>query len=212
MSNELLPGIDASGIWKLKAPYDTKLIPDLAYTCKAVRKLSEVVSSGTDVKADCYTAYEIPDTTYDEHVAADISIITLVSSSGNSLAVPSPYLDGWPSSDVVPYVVLGMLINLGAIPNTIDPTYLTDKVTNVISTTLGHVPTIEYLALSEVKNVAFDQHTALENLRQSNITDNNTDYIRRLNAEDELAKARAEIAALQQFIINSGVSVPTVPG
>lgn len=210
MANELLPAIDASGKWKLKAPFDTQLATDVAYTCKEIRKLSAVVAAGFDAKAEWYDYNEIPEATYNQHVADDISVITLVSSTGAWLNVPSPYLDGWPSADVVPYVVIGMIADLGPLPNTIDPGFLTTKVKNLIKDTLGHEPDIQYVALSEVTNKAFADHEALETLRQTNITDSNTDYARRLKAEDELVKAKAEIAALQQFILDSGVTIPVV--
>lgn len=209
MATELLPAIGASGSWTLKPPYDTQLISGLAYTCKAIRKLSEVVATGIDAKAEYYDANGIDPSVYDANVAADISIVTLTSSSGNWLFVPTPYLSGWPTGDAVPYVVLGMIVNLGALPNTLDPTFLIEKVSNVITSNLGNVPDIEFVALSEVTNKTWDVHEGLEAARQNNITDDNTDYIRRVNAEAALATAQATIQALQQFIIDAGLVPPS---
>ena len=208
MAAELLPAVGASGQWKLKPPFDTQLIAGLAYTCKAIRKLSEVVATGIDAKAEYYDKNSIDAAVYDQHVLADISIVTLISSSGNWLFVPGPYLDGWPSSDVIPYVVMGLIANLGAIPNTLDPSFLKEKVRNAIKAALGHDPEIDFVTLSEVTNKTFADHEALENLRQTMITDSNTDYIKRLNAEAALVKAQAQIVALQQFIIDSGLVIP----
>jgi hypothetical protein len=211
MANELLPSVGMSGQWKLKAPFDSKIVANLAYTCRAVRKLGEVIAAGIDAFEEYYVPNSIGRDVYDQHVASDVSIIVMSSSSGSWLNVPSPYLDGWPDANVVPYVVVGMVADIGALPNTIDPTFLSEKVRNTIKNALGHDPVIQFVALSEVSNMPFAEHEALEVLRKSNITDDNTDYSRRLKAEDELVKARAEIAALQKFIIDSGIPVPVVP-
>lgn len=212
MANELLPSIGMSGQWKLKAPFDTKIVANLTYTCKEVRKLGAMIAAGVDAFEEFYVPNEITRDVYDQHVASDISVITLSSSSGNWINVPTPYLDGWPNANVIPYVVVGLIADIGALPNTIDPTFLAEKVKNTIMSSLGHEPEITFVALSEVTNMPFDEHEALENLRKSNIADDNTDYSRRIKAEDDLAKARAEIAALQQFIIDSGVPVPVASG
>jgi len=211
MASELLPGIGSAGDWKLKPPFDSLYVAGLAYTCKAIRKLSEIVATGIDAQGTYYTPNNLTADQYAADVAADVSIVTLCSSSGNWLFVPSTYLLGWPSNDSVPYVVLGMVINLGAIPNTLDPTFLTPVVQNAIKAALGHDPDIEYVTLSETTNKTWDDHTSLENLRLANITDDNSDYVKRLNAEAALTAAQAQITALQQFIINSGLSIPTSP-
>lgn len=205
---ELLPGLGASGQWKLKPPFNDKLIANLAYTCKAVRKLSEVVATGIDAKAEYYTKYNIDDSVYDQHVKDDISIVTIISSAGNWLFVPSPYLDGWPSGDAVPYAVIGLVANLGALPNTIDPSFLTPIVKNAVVAALGHDPDISFVVLSEVTNKTFAEHESMEVHRQSLITDDNSDYVKRVKAEQALTMALAQNQALQQFIINSGLVVP----
>lgn len=208
----LLPALGASGKWKLKAPFDTQLQGDLAYRCESIRYLSEVVASGFDAFNEIYVPNGISQATYDGHVADGIAIITLVSTTGSPLIIPSPYLDGWPSSNVVPYAVIGAVVTLGALPNTLDPSFLTPKIVNAIKAALGHVPEVQYVALSEVTNVEFSQHQNLENLRQANIVDDNSDYVRRLKAEADLIKANDTIAKLQQFIIDSGIPIPIVPG
>lgn len=206
---ELLPAVGASGQWKLKEPFAAKYIPDLTYSCRAVRKLSEAVAVGEEVFERYYAPENIPVEVYEQHVKDDISLITLLSSTGNFIFVPMPYVDGWPSGDVVPYVVLGMAIELGAIPNTIDPTFLTPKVENVIRAALGHKPTITYVALSPVKNVDYTEHVQLETLRTTNITDENTDYVRARIAEENLAEAKILIKQLQDYIVSSGLIPPT---
>lgn len=208
----VLPTIGVSGSWKLKAPLDTKLLPSMSYSCQGIQSLLSVIASGRDVFAEDYEPNGISQATYDEHVAEGISIISLVSSTGVSLNVPSPYLDGWPSSDVIPYVVMGALVTLGAIPNTLSPEFLTPIIQNAVKAALGNDAAVEYVTMGEVQNILFSDHTALEIARKANIDNNNTDYVRRLKAEADLVAARATIAALQKFIKDSGVPIPVVPG
>lgn len=211
MASELLPAIGAAGDWKLKTPFDTKYTAGMAYSCRAINKISSLVSTGIDVLDTLYIPNGLTADNYAADVAADLSMVTLQSSSGQVIILPSSYLLGWPSNDAVPYVVLGMVINLGAIPNTIDPTFLTPKVAAVIKAALGHDADIEYVTLSETTNKTWDDHTSLENLRLANVTDDNSDYVKRLNAEADLTAAQAQITALQQFIIDSGLTVPAGP-
>lgn len=211
MATELLPGIGVSGDWTLKTPLDTKYTAGLTYTCKAIRKISEMVANGVDVLNLVYIPNGLDQAAYDDNVKNDYSVVTLQSTSGALLLVPSPYLGGWPSADSVPYVVMGMVINLGAIPNTIDPTFLTDKVEPVIKAALGLDPEIHYVTLSETANKTWDDHVANENARTAAITDENSDYIKRVNAEAALTDAQAQIAALQQVIIDAGLTIPSGP-
>lgn len=208
MTTEILPNIGASGTWSLKPPFNDKLVANLAYSCKAIRKLSEVVATGMDAKAEFYDKYDLGDDTYNLDVKNDISIITLVSSEGNWLFVPSSYLNGWPSSDTVPYAVVGMLLNLGALPNTIDPSFLSEKVSNVVQANLGHTPEIKFATLSETTNKTWSDHESLEQARQTLISDSNTDYVRRVKAEADLAAAQAHIQALEQYIVDNGMVAP----
>lgn len=209
MASELLPSIGASGDWTLKSPFDSKYTAGLAYSCRAINKISSMVATGIDVLNTLFIPNGLAEADYDAAVAADLSMVTLQSSSGQLIILPSTYLAGWPSADSVPYVVMGMVINLGAIPNTIDPTFLTEKVEPVIKNALGLDPEIHYVTLSETSNKTWDDHTAQENARQANITDDNSDYIKRLNAEAALTAAQAQIAALQQVIIDAGLTIPT---
>lgn len=209
MASELLPAIGSSGDWSLKTPFDSKYVAGMAYSCRALNKISSMVATGIDVLNTLFIANGLLQADYDTAVAADLSMVTLQSSSGQLIILPSTYLSGWPSGDSIPYVVMGMVVTLGAIPNTIDPTFLTDKVEPVIKAALGLDPTIQYVALSETTNKTFDDYTALEATRTAAITDDNSDYIKRLNAESDLTAAQAQIAALQQFIIDAGLAVPT---
>lgn len=212
--SELLPAHKASGHWRLKPPFDNALVPGLAYTCQSLRSLGEIVAtgsdtgSGLDIYEEYYGKWNIDRSVYEAHLAENITICTLLSSSGNFVFVPSPYLSGWPSNDSIPYVVLGLFATLGAIPNTLDPSFLIEKVTNVISSSLGLVPDVEFVAMSEVTNKAWIDHKALETARKTLITDNNSDYTRRVKAEADLAEARTQIQALQKFIVDSGIVIP----
>jgi len=203
MANEILPSIGAKGAWNLKAPYNSLLIADLEYECKAIRKLSELLTTGVDVFTLYYDNVGVNKTVFDDHVKNDYSIISMVSTSGKWLFIPSPFINGWPDSNVVPYVVMGLLANLGPIPNTLNPTFLIDKVKNVIQANIGLTPTVQFITLSEPKNKSWLDHDSLETLRLSNITDTSTDYVRRLKAEDDLEKALLKINQLETWIKNN---------
>lgn len=172
----LLPSVGATGSWKLKAPFDEKVDPELSYRCDAVRRISEMVAMGTDVKTIHYFANGLTEAEYKADVQADVAIITLSTSSGDWAYVPSSYVLGWPSTDGVPYAVVGMAVVLGALPNTIDPTMLTEKVKEVIKANLGMEPEITYATVSEVAIKSQEQHENLETARLANISEDKTNY------------------------------------
>lgn len=206
--SELLPGMGASGHWRLKAPFDNALVPGLAYICQAQQSVGMMLATGMNVYEEIYDKWKIEIEVYDKHVADNITICTLISSSGNFVFVPAVYIDGWPSNDSIPYVVLGLFATLGAIPNTLDPSFLIDKVKNLIKSSIGLAADIEFVAMSEVENIAWVDHQAMEVARKTLITDDNSDYAKRVKAEADLNAARVQIQALQKFIVDSGIPVP----
>lgn len=203
--NEVLPADGATGQWRLKAPFDTKIVNGLAYTCYGKNTIGVLNAQGVEVFAEYYEKNGIDRDTYELHAKEDRTICTLLSSAGDWLQIPSPYLSGWPSADVVPYVVVGMFLTLGALPNTIDPSFLTDKVKNVVKASLGLEPDVEYIAMTEITHKEWSLHESLEQARKTATADDNSDLARRLKAEDDLIAAKVQIAALQQYIIDSGI-------
>lgn len=204
---QILPSIGAEGAWQLKAPFDEKISSELSYKCVAIRKISEMVTTGIDVLNTHYIPNGLLKTDYDADVIVDASVVTLVSSSGSWVFVPTTYILGWPSADSVPYAVVAMGVVLGALPNTVDASFLIDKVKNVIRANLGNEPEILLMTVSETTMKTQEQHESLEAARQANITETMTDYNAVQVLQAQLDAANETIRQLMEYY----ESQPDVP-
>lgn len=205
----IFPTPGALGAWNLKPPFDTKLKVGLAYLCKEVRLITEMVAQGVNVREQFYAANGLSNTFYEEDLKDGAAIVTLTTSSGDRVFVPSPYILGWPSADGVPYAVVAMAIVLGALPNTVDPTFLTNKVSEVIHSNLGLMPEISYATVSEVTVKSQEQHNAAESGRLSNISENKTNFQLLEEANARIAALVSENQALANYIAEH---IPPPPG
>lgn len=194
----MIPTLGASGAWTLKVPFDAQIVADRAYTCQAIRYISEMVAKGEEVKNQYYIRYGLTDAEYKQDADANVAIVTLISSSGDYVHVPSSYIVGWPAADGVPYAVLAAGVVLGALPNTFDPTFLTTELKAFIKARIGLEPEITYATVSEVSIKSQDQHGVLESAREAAKTINQTMF-QQLDA----ANARiAELESLNQSLVD----------
>ena len=204
---QILPSIGAEGAWQLKAPFDEKIESSLSYKCVAIRKISEMVTTGVDVLNTHYIPNGLLESNYNDDVGDDVSIVTLVSSSGAWVFVPTSYIVGWPSADSVPYAVVAMACVLGALPNTVDASFLIEKVKNVIQANLGHEPEIYLMTVSVTVMKTQEQHESLEAARRANVSDSMTDYNAKNTLQEQLDAANETIRQLMGYY----ESQPPVP-
>lgn len=171
----VIPELNASGVYTLLAPFDTMLVSGLVYTCIATRKLADFTALGLDPKSKYYDPYGIPDARYISDVAAGVCIVSLQSTGGDLVYVPSSYIKSFPKGGGIPYTPLVLGVSLGAIPDTLDLSYLNTQITALISDTIGVVPEIKPVAVGNTAQVDVDVHRSLEASRLVNITNNKTD-------------------------------------
>lgn len=199
MSN-LIPEVGSSGIYKLRAPFNTRLAQDLRYTCIAVRRLADIVAAGGDPKDLHYTSNGLSDAQYDADVANGVCIVTLQSDGSGVVYVPSSYIESYPSMGGVPYRAIALVVSLGAIPDSLDLTYLKTRIRGVVKDTIGVDRELQTVTTSPVSLIEQGTHETLEAARLAIVSESNTDYARALAAETALASARQHIAELEAYI------------
>jgi hypothetical protein len=205
-TSNLIPTIGASGIWTLLPPFDALLTQSVSYNCLAVRQLEDIIAAGGDPYQQFYvpqegsTAGSMLDQ-YNADLANKVCIVTLQSSSGAVVHVPTSFIQTFPSSGGVPYTNLLLGVDLGAMPDYVDLTFLKQQVANLVKTTVGltHVQ-ITTVVVSPTTHLSLSDHQVAEAARQANITNTVTPEAKVIALTQQLQASQQAYAALEAFL------------
>jgi hypothetical protein len=200
VSNNFIPQIGSKGVWKLLTPFDTALSPQTHYTCIGIRKLSDFSAAGEDAFITYYEPASLSKDTYIADLNNDVCIITLQQNSGSVVYVPSSYIDGFPDVNGYIYNSVVLAISLGALPETLDLTYIKSKIVDDVREIIGITSTVRTVVISEPKVIGTDDHNAITAARQANITAVKTDYANYIEAVAQRDSAYQKIQVLEQYI------------
>lgn len=192
----LIPALDATGLYTLRAPFDTVLLPQTSYGCVAVRRLEDIIAAGGDPFEQYFRPKNIVRALYDAAAAAGCVIISLQSSSGQWVYVPSAYIASMPEQGGIPYTSMLLGIKIGAVPDSLDLSFLKTKISEIITVTLGVSAEIREVANSPKTLLNQAQHSAAESARIAAVTNNRTDYSKLLEVQ---ALADARLLKIQQL-------------
>lgn len=198
----LIPPVGTSGIYKLAPPFSTLLQANMSYRCDAVRRIADFLEAGIDPFEEFYVPRGLSKAAYDQDLMNQVCIVSLVSAGGHWVYVPSTYVLSYPDINGVPYTVMVLGLELGALPNYRDLTGLKQALANLTRDTIGVTPTIREVAISAVQKLSQADHDALENARMLAITNTQTDRAKLLAAEQELALLRQQYAQLEAYVQN----------
>ena len=199
MSN-FLPAIGAAGIYTLLAPYDKELIADTSYTCTAIRRLADIIAAGGNPLNTYYLTKSLTADVYTQDVANDVCIVSLQSPGGKVVSVPSSYIKSFPDIGGVPYSVIALAISLGAIPVSMDLTYLKSQVVDLVRDSVGIDSEVNEVEIAAPSLVSYDDSKALEAARKANIAIVKTDRAMYLETLALLEKAQQKIKLLESHI------------
>lgn len=200
MAQALIPPIGTSGIYRLQAPFSAKLQTGMAYRCEAVRRVSDFQEVGVDVYEEFYMPNGLTRAQYEQDLANQVAIISLVASSGHWVHVPSTYILAYPDLGGVPYTVMVLGLELGAIPNYMDLTGVKAAITNLVRDTIGVTPQIREVAVSAVQKLSQSDHDVLENARKVQINNTQTDRARAIDFETKFNALQQQHTALQNWV------------
>ena len=156
MSSRILPVIGSSGTYELLPPFDTVILPEEIYTCKAIRNISEYVSYNQDPKKLVYDYYGLSENDYENDIQEDMEIISLQNNKGVWVYVPARYIVKYPEVDGIPYHQLSMVCKIPAIEVSRDISHLKTDVINLIKDTLGVGAAVEIVEVSRTIAVTKD--------------------------------------------------------
>lgn len=217
ITTSLVPTINSSGIFTLTPPYNTLLTASASYTCLAIRALEDIIASGSDPYSQYYQPQSIGQDQYTADLSNGVCIVTLQSSSGSVVYVPSSYIASFPSSGGVAYTNLLLGVDLGAMPNYVDLTFLKQQIANLVKTTVGLTAVaITTVVVSPTTNISAADHALAEAARLANITNTKTPESQVIALTAQLQSLQLAYANLEAFLQANvgkieGNPTPTVP-
>lgn len=197
----LIPPIGAAGIYQLGAPYNGLLTTGVSYTCNAIRQMGDFVKRGVDPYTEYYKPYNLSEQVYTNDVQAGVSIVSLRSSGGHWVYVPTSYILSYPNIGGISYTGLVLAANLGPVPDYLDLTALKAKIRDVIIERIGIQTTeITTVAVTEKKLLTQADHIAIEAARAQNISDITTDYSKYLSEKNRADSLQTRLAELEAYV------------
>lgn len=198
----ILPPIGTSGVWSLKAPFDTKPVNGIAYTLISIRKLTDILNAGADPEALYYTPFAITHADYLNDLDANVSILSLNNASYDTIYVPSSYVNKYPDIGGIPYNVYGITAELGSLPESVNLDYLLTLINDVIRENIGIAsPNAGLVVLGETTLVSAADSQTLEAARHANITAATTDHAKYLAAIAQRDAALVKLAICEQKLL-----------
>lgn len=198
----LLPLMGAAGIYTLSAPFDKDLLPNTQYTCVSIREMVEIVNGGGDPFGDYYaTPHSIDKSTYTADLANGVSIVGLQAANNSIVYVPSSYLAAYPDGGGVPYRVVVLSINMGAVPDSLDLSPIEQKIMDDVQDIIGVTSTVQSVVVSNVTLLDTATAQGLETARQALITNSTTDYSKLVQITAQRDAALQQVQELQNYIL-----------
>ena len=194
----IIPTIGVSGYYKLKEPFNSVIIENERYTCKAIRKISDYFANNEDPKVLVYDIYGLPEAEYLDDVAKDSYIIALQSATGHWLYVPVKYMSSYPITNGVPYRSVILSLALPSIPLDTDLDAVLSAMQTIVKDELGVDTVPKIVETSRVVLVPSDKHK-LTSANRKDKTDKGKKYKKLQVAHNE---ALSKITALENYILS----------
>jgi hypothetical protein len=195
-----IPPVGTKGLWTLLAPFNASLLPNVSYTCIAIRNISDVIAAGGDPQALFYTPAGLSADVYEADLASDVSILTLQNPSGLVVYVPTTYLTSYPDAGGVPYKTIILAVNLGPVPESLNLSYLQSKIADSVQEIIGVKPAITPVGASATVIIPNAQDSAIVAARAAIVGTVTTDYAKYLTAQNQLNAALQKIGILENYI------------
>ena len=200
MSSRILPALGSSGTYELLAPFDTKVLAEEIYTCKAIRSLSEYISNNQDPKKLVYDYYGLTENDYEEDIKEDMEIISLQNNDGVWLYVPARFILKYPQVNGIPYHQMALVCKIPAIEVSKDLSFLITDINNLIRDYLGIESQIDAVETSRTIAVTKDLSDQMKIDRALASSGRVTDRARYMKLTQDHAIALNKIAQLETYI------------
>ena len=203
LTTYVIPSLGMSGYFKLKTPFNSSLVENERYTCRAVRGIGDYLANNEDIYTNIYKANGLTETEFNSDCASGMYIVSLQSTKGQWIYLPASYILSFPITNGVEYHNLMIGISLGAVPTTKDISAVKTNLRNVIYDQLGIEPEIKEVQISKAVLIPQEQHETIETIRTSRITQQMSASSKVTKLESDLDTALEKIKILEAAIIEN---------
>ena len=196
----IIPEVGTIGHYELKAPLEKLIVPNERHTCKALRKLSDLLANNEEPLDFAYIKNGLNENEYKDDLIVDMVIVSLQSDNGHWLYIPAKYIAKFPDPNGVPYRTLMIGISLPSFPVDHSFTHVINELKDQLRDTLGVECETKLVETSRVVMVPSDKHRTVQTTRRQKINEQSTVRARLRKKETELEQALLKIAELEKFI------------
>lgn len=199
MATRITPTLHAKGVYKLRSPWTAS--ESVIYECIAIRSIPDFVDRGVDVLSKVYTPVGLGQTELNSDIADSAMIITLVAAGKAPIYVPDTYITAAPAADGIPFSHTVLSVSLGAIPDSLDLSFVISQVQSVVQASFGISPTVNQHVAPTTGYMSQAAAEAWETGRQAAITNTVTDASRVLELQNQnaaLIQRQGELEAIIQ--------------
>lgn len=211
--------VGSYGVFRFKPPFD-KHNTDIGLKVISIRSISELESSGYDVKSELYTKNALNSGFYDSAVAINESIVTFEQGTGVNISVPNSYISSIPMLDGIEYKAGVIGINVGILKKSTNLAPVFTSLTEVIKDALGVVPELRFVETETSIFLSKDDSSDLDAARNAVMASSSFSLDEHARLLEETAAMRIHIASLEAFILRkmngclddcSGTETPVPP-
>lgn len=192
------PPLHAKGVYTLLTPWTG--VSDSLYKCIAIREFADFTARGESVFDRFYAPKGLVLADYEEDLAADAHIITLVSDTAPTIYVPDTYITKFPDLTGVEYKRIVLSVLLGPLPDTVDLIHLKASIASEASDITGVDAEVTEHVVPHAGVVTADQHATLEAARQAAITNRTTDRATVISQQATIDAQATRISQLEDLI------------
>lgn len=197
---QITPYVGMTGLYSVRDPYTALIKSDIEYTCTSVINISGAIANGVDVKETIYLANNDTEQKYTEDFNKNSTIITLQSSRGDIITIPTSALNGLPNANGINYVSVLLGVSLSIIPDSLDLTNTMDRIKDIVKKDLGVESTIYPTVLGGSLLLSYDKHDAIETARQAMIDEASNTIIENERLKSDIVSYQQKIQMLENYI------------
>lgn len=200
MTDYVIPSVGSEGYYTTLPPFDTIIVPNVLYTCQAVRKLKDYLANNENPKEKIYDRYQLGDLAYTDDLKNDMPIVSLQAGVGQWIYVPARYITAYPVSNGVKYHDMMLAVNLGSIPVSLDLAPIKTAVSNAVHDLLGITPTVADVEISTTIIVPHEKHNEILQNRLGQVELYLSDRGKAEKAQVDIESLQYKIGQLETFI------------
>ncbi|CAH0447971.1 hypothetical protein SM033_00147 [Vibrio phage vB_VpaM_sm033] len=157
------PEIDATGVWRLEAPYT--IDESAVYRCEAINGFNSLEAQGVNVYERYYLPVGLDESTYLNDKLNNIDIVTLMAEGYDTVFVPTTYILEAPGADIVDYRQFFLGVKIGLLPATTSMVELEAAIKDIVKARLGVTPDIRPVVHPVTQTVTLAEHDQIEAAR-----------------------------------------------